>query len=374
MSAKSKLRGMTWDHPRGYECVVAASAAYERETGVSIQWDKRSLQAFADAPIDQLARDYDFIVLDHPHVGLIAEQGALLPLAPPQDSDAGMGGSPESYFWNGACWAYAIDAACQMAVCRPDLTDRLPHTWEDLSGPEGATFRAITPLLPVDAFDMMMTLVAGRGEENLPHGDDQFTSDANSIYALNILKALYRLGPSEAVSMNPIKVLEALSSTDEFAMSPCLFGYVNYARPGFRPRQLRYFDLPVSAQGGTRRAILGGAGIGVSAQTADPEAARSFAAWLASERVQSGVYLENEGQPANRHSWQAKRHDPAYRGFFEGGWSTMDNAWTRPRAPWFLGFVDDVCEMFPAFFLQDRDAEAFLAELNSAFRHHYKGK
>ncbi|MHA3980766.1 extracellular solute-binding protein [Halovulum sp. GXIMD14794] len=368
-----RLKGMTWDHPRGYDCVVAASRDYEARTGVGIDWDKRSLQAFADAPIDQLARNYDFIVLDHPHVGLIAEQGALLPLDPPGDTAASLGGSAESYFWDGTCWAYAIDAACQMAVHRPDLTAELPRTWEDLTGPDADRFHALTPLLPVDAFDMMMTLVAGRGEEDLPISPERFVSDENGLYALNVLKALYRRGPAEAVRMNPIAVLEMLSSTDDFALSPCLFGYVNYARPGFRPQQLRYFDLPVSADAGRRRGILGGAGIGVSAHTAAPDAARDFAAWLASEPVQSGVYLANEGQPANRHSWLAKRDDAAYAGFFDGGWQTISNAWTRPRAPWFLGFVDDACEIFPDFFLRDQDPAEFLGRLNRAYRHHVKG-
>ncbi|MFP3747915.1 carbohydrate ABC transporter substrate-binding protein, partial [Achromobacter sp. SIMBA_011] len=71
---------MTWDHPRGYDCVVAAAAAYRAQTGIEVQWDKRSLQAFADAPILDLAARYDFIVLDHPHVGQIADTGALLAL------------------------------------------------------------------------------------------------------------------------------------------------------------------------------------------------------------------------------------------------------------------------------------------------------
>lgn len=369
----ARLKGMTWDHPRGYECVVAASRLYEQQTGVSIEWDKRSLQAFADAPIDELARAYDFIILDHPHVGLIAEQNALLELSPPIDSKASMGGSPESYFWGGKCWAYAADAACQMAVHRPDITNRLPETWEGFKAADAADFRALTPLLPVDAFDMMMTLVAGRGEERLPFSPSEFTSEKNGLYALDILKTLYKLGPSEAVEMNPIQVLETLSGSDEFALSPCLFGYVNYARPGFRNHQLVYFDLPVSAGGGKRRGILGGAGIGISAHTAAPEAARHFASWLTSEPVQSGVYLENEGQPANRHTWEAKRTDPTYAGFFDGGWNTMVEAWTRPRDPWFLGFVDDACEIFPDFFLKDRSPADFLADLNKAFRRHHKG-
>lgn len=368
-----KLRGMTWDHPRGFDCVVAASEKYARYEGVEIAWDKRSLQAFADASIEELASSYDFVVLDHPHVGIIAETGALHPLPFPEDHDASLGGSAESYFWNGSCWAYAIDAACQMAVYRPDLTNRLPKTWEQLIGTDGPSFKPLTPLLPVDAIDMLMTLVAGRGEQALPVSADKFVSDENGLYALNVLKGLYRIGPEEAVRMNPIKVLETLSSTDEFHCSPCLFGYVNYSRRGFRKHALSYFDLPLAAGFDVRRGILGGAGIGVSSRTDLRDVAVAFAKWVSSEPVQSGVYLENEGQPANRHTWLNKRRDPDYSGFFDGGWNTISEAWTRPRDAWFLGFVDEVCEMLPTFFTADQSSEAFLKKMNSAYRHHVKG-
>lgn len=365
-----QLKGMTWDHPRGYAPVVAASEVYAADTGVTIHWDKRSLQAFADAPIEDLARDYDLIVLDHPHVGLIAETGALLPLDTPGDAGASLGGSAESYLWNGQCWAYAIDAACQMAVHRPDLATALPATWESFLAPDAGQFRALTPLLPVDAFDQFMTLVAGRGAPKMPISPDRFVSEENGLYALTILRALYDLGPDEAVDMNPIKVLEALSTTDDFACSPCLFGYVNYVRPGFRDHPLAYFDLPHSAGHDGTAAILGGAGIGVSARTAHPDAAQAFAAWIASEPVQSGVYLANQGQPANRHTWLAQQSDPTVAPFFKGGFQTIDTAWTRPRDPWFLGFVDDACEIMPAFFRKGWSVEATLAKLDTAYRHH----
>ena len=162
------LKGMTWDHPRGYRCLEAASEHYAAQHGVSISWDRRSLQAFADAPIDDIAETYDFIILDHPHVGLIADSACLLPLEMPADAaEASLGGSLESYVWNGSLWAYPVDAACQVAVKRPDLCKGELPDWDSiLSGSFSGAM--VTPLLPVDAFDLMMTLVAGRGEEDLP--------------------------------------------------------------------------------------------------------------------------------------------------------------------------------------------------------------
>ena len=71
------LRGITWEHARGFDCQVAAASEYERRTGVRVEWEARSLQAFADAPLEVLTADYDLLVIDHPHVPLAAEAGLL---------------------------------------------------------------------------------------------------------------------------------------------------------------------------------------------------------------------------------------------------------------------------------------------------------
>lgn len=368
---ETDLKGITWDHPRGYLGLEAASALYADAFDVGITWDRRSLQDFADASIIQLAQNYDLIVLDHPHVGLIAETGSLAPLTMPDDvKTASLGGSLESYIWKDELWAYPVDAACQVAVMRPDLEVRPLPNWEAALEAAPSDYLLVTPLLPVDAFDMMMTLVAGRGEGSLPSSEDSFTSDRNGLVALDVLKALYRLGPSDAVTWNPIDALEALSTTNEFASSPCLFGYINYARPGFRDHVLEYCDLPSFAGSTLKRGILGGAGIGVSARSNRLDAAKAFAMWVTSEQVQSGVYLENDGQPAHRATWCAKGSDPAYRGFLQGALHTMENAWTRPRDVWFLSFVDDVCTLFPDFFLKNQSSEYMLGQINALYRHH----
>ena len=248
----------------------------------------------------------------------------------------------------------------------------LPAFWEDFLAPDADRFRPLTPLLPVDAFDMMMTLIAGRGDEIMPHDKERFFSDESGLYALGLLRAIYRLGPEEQVAMNPIRVLETMSSTDEFACSPCLFGYVNYVRPGFRAHRISYFDLPL-CQGALRpRAILGGAGIGISASTDHPEEAISFARWLASPQIQGGVYLASNGQPASRHVWSEQATNPDTSGFFKGAFHTMENAWTRPRDAWFLDFVDDICEIMPDFFRKEIRPEAFLSRINMLYRHHLK--
>ncbi|HYF12465.1 MAG TPA: carbohydrate ABC transporter substrate-binding protein, partial [Actinomycetota bacterium] len=75
-----ELRGTTWDHPRGLGGVSAVAEAYGRaHPDIRVSWEVRSLQAFADHPVERLAETYDLIVLDHPSVGEAATAGCLVP-------------------------------------------------------------------------------------------------------------------------------------------------------------------------------------------------------------------------------------------------------------------------------------------------------
>ena len=76
-----QLNGITWSHSRGYTSITAVSQRFcELHPDVSIHWEKRSLQEFADAPIENLAKSYDLLVIDHPWAGFAATTGILLPL------------------------------------------------------------------------------------------------------------------------------------------------------------------------------------------------------------------------------------------------------------------------------------------------------
>src|SRR5262245_57939111 len=129
-----ELRGMTWDHTRGYDPMIATAAEYRRlHPEVQIQWEKRSLQAFADFPLGELAAKYDLIVIDHPHVGAAVNDDCLVALdAAGRDeelrtlSEQSLGISHASYNIDGHQWAVAIDAATQVASYRPDLIDDPP--------------------------------------------------------------------------------------------------------------------------------------------------------------------------------------------------------------------------------------------------------
>ena len=75
------VKALTWDHPRGYNALAAASKRPElAEVGLDINWDKQPLEGFESHPIADLCARYDLVVLDHPHVGEAIAGDCLLSL------------------------------------------------------------------------------------------------------------------------------------------------------------------------------------------------------------------------------------------------------------------------------------------------------
>ncbi|MDF3042849.1 MAG: transporter substrate-binding protein, partial [Thermomicrobiales bacterium] len=76
-----ELRGISWDHPRGHDPMVATAVSYAAaHPDVCVIWDTRSLKDFGDFPIERLTDTYDLLVIDHPFVGFAAATSCLRPL------------------------------------------------------------------------------------------------------------------------------------------------------------------------------------------------------------------------------------------------------------------------------------------------------
>jgi multiple sugar transport system substrate-binding protein len=336
------LRGITWEHARGYGSVVAAAAAYRAiRPDVEISWEFRSLQAFADHPIERLVESYDLLVIDHPHIPLAAESGLFAQLDAVGHDDElsvlaaqSIGRSHESYRHLGHQWGLAIDAAAQVAAYRPDLIRDPPRDWSAVLelAREG---RVLWPGKPIDAFSSLVTVAANSGASPMS-GDGRFLPEQDALAALDLLHELAAHIPADNLAMNPIQVADALADGDEFAYSPLLFGYTNYSRDGFRANRLRYVDIP-SGPRGVAGSLLGGAGIAVSARTDSPAEAIEHAYWLASAPVQAGVYFDGGGQPGNSVAWEDARTNAATLDFFRGTRATLEGAFLRPR---FAGYIE----------------------------------
>lgn len=335
------LKGITWEHARGYGSVAAAAEAYrEVAPDVEVRWEFRSLLAFGDQGLDELAVDYDLLVIDHPHIPFAAERGLLLPLdGAGHDAELAevaaqsVGVSHDSYRHpdrDGRMrqWGLATDAASQVAAWRPDLLDAPPRTWDEVLA-LAADGRVLWPYKPVDAFSSLVSVAASQGTEAMREPGVFLPREA-AREALAVLRRLAELVPGDNRGFNPIEVADRLATGDRYAYSPLLFGYSNYSREGFAERRLAYVDVPAGPEG-VRGALLGGAGIAVSARTAHPAEAVAHAFWLDSAEVQQGVYFDGGGQPGNAVAWEADRTNDLTLDFFRGTRQTLETAYLRPR-------------------------------------------
>lgn len=361
---------MTWDHPRGYDPLAAASSAWTAMGGEAIEWDRRSLQDFESYPVEELARRYDLIVIDHPHVGQVADAGCLAALDALCDADAlaaiaagSVGGSYESYNWGGRQWALPIDAAAQVQAWVPGRIAAPLGDWDSVLR-LARTGRVALPLRPPHSLMSLFTL-SGLAGVTLPVDGDALFPDAARI-AYDRLAELAALVDADSYAQDPIAVFEAMALPDSpLAVSPLIYGYVSYALDGFRPARIAFADLPAADPRGS---ALGGTGIAVSALGKAPEHAAAFAQWVAGGAVQRGLYAGAGGQPAHADAWSDDAVNAPVAGFYAGTRRTLDRAWLRPRHTGYMAFQHAASERLNVALRAGEDAGSALAALNALFR------
>ena len=350
-----QLIGTTWDHTRGYAPLAATAQAYHRDhPEVSIQWKRRSLQDLADFPIEALAESHDLVVIDHPSVGAAAHNQCFLALDEllPAESlatlaEQSVGKSHLSYHYNGHQWAVAIDAASHVSAYRPDLLSDLsipvPKTWTDVLAlaqelsRSGKTALAI-PLIPVDSLMCFYTLCASSGEDPFSKDEWRVVSQETGLQALGMLSQILSLAHPESLAWNPINVLDRMSSTDEVAYCPWLFGYSNYSRPGHSTFQCHFANIPTTDGGTPRGAILGGTGLAISTRCRHPQLAADYALYVSSAACQRSIYFESGGQPGSFEAWQDPVVNQASSDFFLNTLDTVTHAYMRPRYSGYIHF------------------------------------
>ncbi|MDF2960644.1 MAG: extracellular solute-binding protein, partial [Paenibacillus sp.] len=308
-----QLKGITWNHSRGLLPMVATSQRFsEMNPGVEIVWEKRSLQEFADEPIQHLAEKYDLLVIDHPWAGFAADKQILVPLeqyVPAEymadQAQHTVGKSHESYNFDGYQSALAIDAATPVASFRPDLLERsdeaVPQTWDDLLLLAKRGLVAF-PGIPIDTLMNFYMLCSTQGEDPCQQGET-VVSRESGLRALEQLRELACYCPKEMFDWNPIKVYEAMSSRGDLAYCPFAYGYSNYSRAGYSKHLLQFADMVELGSHGRLRSTLGGTGLAVSVRCQHIDEAVQYAMYAASSRCQKTVYVENGGQPGHRGAW-----------------------------------------------------------------------
>jgi len=377
MAVTTILRGITWNHSRGFVSVVATAQRFcEIHPQVDIVWEKRSLQEFADAPIQGLAEEFDLLVIDHPWAGYAAHSQALLPLQeliPAEylrdQAARTVGRSHASYIFDGNQCALAIDAATPVASYRADLLERYgleqPRTWRDLLtlARQG---RVIMPGIPIDTLMNFYMLCATQGEP--PFVEDEWAvSDDMSLQALEQLRELARLCPKDIFDWNPIAVYEALSRRDDFVYCPFAYGYSNYARAGYSDNLLTFDDMVDIDGQGRCQSTLGGTGLAISSRCQTPDAARDYAMFTAGADMQRTLFFESGGQPGHRSAWEDAEVNRRSNDYFRNTLPALDRAYLRPRFPGYLHFQDHAGAPIRDFLMRGGSGLRVLAELKRLF-------
>lgn len=369
-----ELRGLCCDHPRCTRPMAAAGAAYRAvRPDVTVRWDARPLAMFNDQPAWEVEGGYDLIFVDHPMTGAAAERGALVPLdtilggeTTARIEAASVGPTQRSYVWAGHHWALGVDAATQVAAVRTDRLAALgaatPRTWDDvLTLAARAPGAVALPLYPSDALCSLVSLSANAALAAGDHPEWLRPEGAE------MLAELAGLVDPACFDANPPALLEAMASgkgSGGIAYVPLVFGYASLARP-----PLSFTGVP-GVDGRPRGAVLGGAGLAVIPASANVSEAGAFAAWCMDPEVQRNVLLPAGGQPGGRTVWDDPGAQGPAAGFFAATRDSVEQAFVRPRDPWWPDFQRQAGVRLAALLRERAPAGRIVGELSELADRH----
>lgn len=373
------LKGITWDHPRGYQPLRAAAACWEERTGHRLEWDVRTLKEFGDLPVEKLIDRYDLLIIDHPYMGEAGVNGYLLPLNDflgagflASQQKQSVGPSYESYSWGGKHYALPVDAAAQVAVCRRDITDALgwhpPLSTLHLREAAGLLphqYKMAIPLCPTDIWCVFLTLCAQFTAGNF------FTADgidaAAGCWALGQLKQWQSFLHTDSLRLNPIQLLDKMALEENIVYCPFSFGYTNYSRKEFPHHRLTFIDAPRCGTGEVST-LLGGAGIAVSSKSTQRDACFDFIRYVLDPDIQRTVYYENGGQPAHLTTWLDPACNKDCGHFFAGTLDTLQHACRRSGVPGFNRFQEQGADHIHDAVVKNREGQSVLKQLNNLYQ------
>jgi multiple sugar transport system substrate-binding protein len=376
-----ELTGITWNHTRGYLPMVATAQRFsELHPDISITWQKRSLQQFADAPLTDLASRFDLMVIDHPSIGEAAHPRLLLPLDEHLPADFlvdqaanSIGYSHASYLYEGHQYALAIDAAAPVSGWRPDLMEKagaeLPKTWDDLLALARRGLVTV-PAVPIDSLMHLFMLANALGAEPFSTPDEVLAAP-QGVRALRLLRELIQLSAPGSPERNPIRTWQLLADSDKVAYCPFAYGYSNYSRPHYAANTITTGGL-VTFNHKPLRSTLGGAGLAVSRNCRRHEAALAYAQFVASPAIQTTLYTHSGGQPGHRGAWLDPSLNAATINFFRNTLPTLDAAWVRPRFPGFIQLQDTASTVVHPYLVHGGSESEVLDKMNHAL--HQAGK
>jgi multiple sugar transport system substrate-binding protein len=318
------LRATSWAHVRGIAPLAAAGQLFaDRNPGTGFEVVAHSARTFGEGPLEDLARQFDLVAFDHPLTGEAAEKGLFLPLNDFVSADVladrehhSVGGSCRSYVYGGKVWGLPLDAACMVSAVRGDLLERIPQTWDELLelARTGLVAQGFSRMTATALYYMFLI-----------QGDD-------GAAAREKLREFFKLaGGTHRLQHGSIQILEAMAAGEGIAFLPACYGYSSYSRPGFAEYPLTFYPTPITPRG----AVLGGAGLAVSAFSKNRALALRFLEWVTGADCQTNVYAVCGGQPAHGAAWAADLPNELTGGFYRRLRPAIESAWVRPNTPEF---------------------------------------
>ncbi|MCP4974932.1 MAG: extracellular solute-binding protein [Maribacter sp.] len=374
------LKGMAWDHPRGYEPLRALSNEYMKiHPEVNIKWEIRSLKEFGDMPIEDLIEEYDVITIDHPYMGQAHRNKLLLDLKGfitngrfAYLENAYVDHCFDSYVYENHLYALPIDAAALVAAKRNDLFLELgltsPTTHKELKRfykkvPNGYT--VAWPLCPTDMWCSFLTLCAQEG--GLDFIQNYEIDKSIGIRVIDQLKFHLEFLHPHSINWNPIQVLDYMAEKEEIIYAPYLFGYTNYSRNGYAKNIVTFLDSPNNPEIEVST-ILGGVGLAVSTNCKQKEMAVDLVEYIADPHNQAGSYVQHQGQPAGILAWQSDTNNALCNDFFKNTTTTMQNAYVRPQHVAWNEFQEQGADLTHEGVANNTGGEVLINDLNALYK------
>jgi multiple sugar transport system substrate-binding protein len=370
-----RYRGLTWDHPRGFNALAAAARRLdEARDGIAIDWDKQPLEGFECHPIQDLCARYDLVVLDHPHVGEAVAHACLFALEelfPSEDiatwSRVTIGPCLGSYRYAGRHWALPLDAATQVMALRPDLLDGRPESWDEVVA-LSARRRVALPVTGPHPILTFFALATAFGEPPAEADRAFLVSPETGEKALHIMATLHGRMPDAARARNPPEFLRAMARGDAIALCPLVYGYVNYAVRGEgEDRLIAFHNAPRLTKGARPGSTLGGTGIGISRRCRITSALLGYLCWLLSDEAQIGFIPMHDGQPSRREAWHDDGVNARCANFYKNTAETVEQAYVRPRHQGYIAFQTEASKLLRQGFDERTPHRTTLERLQASY-------
>jgi multiple sugar transport system substrate-binding protein len=372
------LKGITWDNPRGYDPLVAASKLYEAQFGVRVEWQKSPLADLGNQSLPELAGHFDLLMIDHSYAGVASETNCvlnldeLLPYEQLQELEQQSAGPGYlSYYYEQKQWALPVDAAMQCAASRRDLMGDhpVPTNWDEVFELaellKQRDLKVGMALCATDCSCTFLSLAVHLGSAPRENNTLLVTKEVGLLVLEGMRKIRDSVHPN-SLDWNPVQLYDHMATEDDIAYSPLAFCYNNYSREGFRKNKLRFHNAP-----DVKDVVLGGAGIAVSASGNHLAEAAKYAAWLCSASVQNDVYITAQGQPGNIIAWKDEAANEMTDNFFINTIDTLSYAYVRPRYSGWPAFQQYLGEALHAFLKNDGNTAEVLDRIQEAYHFSY---